>query len=153
MIRRTLCLLDQVMYIHVCFNFPIGNSYDDEQRCVVSGYDNGDIKMFDLRMMCLKWEANVKSGVMLMSFICCYSNHSGMCVFRCVQSSLIARTYPWTKWSPLHLKQSFMSTISEHIIPKRDLLLLRKRYACHFKKKLWRPIFGNLRDTLYMMNR
>lgn len=30
----------------------------------MSGYDNGDIKMFDLRMMCLKWETNVKSGVM-----------------------------------------------------------------------------------------
>lgn len=29
----------------------------------MSGYDNGDIKMFDLRMMCLKWETNVKSGV------------------------------------------------------------------------------------------
>ena len=41
----------------------IGNSFNDEERCVVSGYDNGDIKMFDLRMMCLKWEANVKSGV------------------------------------------------------------------------------------------
>ena len=30
----------------------------------MSGYDNGDIKMFDLRMMCLRWETNVKSGVM-----------------------------------------------------------------------------------------
>lgn len=28
----------------------IGNSYNDEERCVLAGYDNGDIKMFDMRM-------------------------------------------------------------------------------------------------------
>jgi hypothetical protein len=28
----------------------IGNSYDNEERCVLAGYDNGDVKMFDLRM-------------------------------------------------------------------------------------------------------
>ncbi len=27
-----------------------GNSYNDEERCVLAGYDNGDIKMFDLKM-------------------------------------------------------------------------------------------------------
>jgi len=27
-----------------------GNSYNDEERCVLAGYDNGDVKMFDLRM-------------------------------------------------------------------------------------------------------
>lgn len=27
----------------------LGNSYDDEERCLLAGYDNGDIKMFDLR--------------------------------------------------------------------------------------------------------
>jgi len=43
--------------------FPIGNSFNDDERFVAAGYDNGDIKMFDLRMMSLKWETNVKSGV------------------------------------------------------------------------------------------
>jgi hypothetical protein len=28
----------------------VGNSYNDEERCVLAGYDNGDVKMFDLRM-------------------------------------------------------------------------------------------------------
>jgi hypothetical protein len=27
----------------------VGNSYNDEERCVLAGYDNGDVKMFDLR--------------------------------------------------------------------------------------------------------
>ena len=27
----------------------IGNSFNDEERCVLAGYDNGDVKMFDLR--------------------------------------------------------------------------------------------------------
>lgn len=27
-----------------------GNSFNDEERCLLAGYDNGDVKMFDLRM-------------------------------------------------------------------------------------------------------
>ena len=46
-----------------CWAVAFGNSYNDEERCVVSGYDNGDIKMFDLRTMKLRWETNVKNGV------------------------------------------------------------------------------------------
>lgn len=44
-----------------------GNSFDDEERCVVAGYDNGDIKLFDLRKMSLRWETNVKNGVRRLS--------------------------------------------------------------------------------------
>ena len=32
-----------------CWCVAFGNSYNDEERCVLAGYDNGDIKMFDLR--------------------------------------------------------------------------------------------------------
>ena len=28
-----------------------------------AGYDNGDVKLFDLRTMSLRWETNVKNGV------------------------------------------------------------------------------------------
>ena len=28
---------------------PPGNSYNDEERVVAAGYDNGDVKIFDLR--------------------------------------------------------------------------------------------------------
>ncbi|RNA40957.1 WD repeat-containing 92 [Brachionus plicatilis] len=45
-----------------------GHSYNSHERAVCSGYDNGDIKLFDLRNMCLKWEANVKNGVCCLEF-------------------------------------------------------------------------------------
>ena len=32
-----------------CWTVAFGNSYNDEERCVLAGYDNGDVKMFDLR--------------------------------------------------------------------------------------------------------
>jgi hypothetical protein len=40
-----------------------GNAYNPHDRCVCAGYDNGDIKLFDLRNMALRWETNVKNGV------------------------------------------------------------------------------------------
>jgi len=33
-----------------CWSVAFGNSYNDEERCVLAGYDNGDVKMYDLRM-------------------------------------------------------------------------------------------------------
>ena len=48
-----------------------GNSFNDEERCVAAGYDNGDIKLFDLRKMNLRWETNVNNGVShLSAFVC-----------------------------------------------------------------------------------
>ena len=40
-----------------------GNSYNDEERCVLAGYDNGDVKLFDLRTGTVRYETNVKNGV------------------------------------------------------------------------------------------
>ena len=41
----------------------VGNSHSNEDRFVCSGYDNGDIKVFDLRNLSLFWEKNLKNGV------------------------------------------------------------------------------------------
>ncbi len=46
-----------------CWTVAFGNSYNDTERCVCAGYDNGDIKMFDMRKMSCRWETNVKNGV------------------------------------------------------------------------------------------
>ncbi len=32
-----------------CWTVAFGNSYSDAERCVLAGYDNGDVKLFDLR--------------------------------------------------------------------------------------------------------
>jgi len=46
-----------------CWTVAFGNSYNDEERCIVAGYDNGDVKMFDLRTSSIRWEHNCANGV------------------------------------------------------------------------------------------
>ena len=43
--------------------FFTGHAHNQVDRCVAAGYDNGDIKLFDLKNMSLRWETNVKNGV------------------------------------------------------------------------------------------
>ena len=45
------------------FFYFLGHAYNVHDRCLCAGYDNGDIKLFDLRNMSLRWETNVKNGV------------------------------------------------------------------------------------------
>eukprot|EP00762_Andalucia_godoyi_P001861 ANDGO_06097.mRNA.1 WD repeat-containing protein 92 homolog len=46
-----------------CWAVAFGNGVSGEDRCVAAGYDNGDIKLFDLRMNALRWESNIGVGV------------------------------------------------------------------------------------------
>lgn len=40
-----------------------------------AGYDNGDIKLFDLRNMSLRWETNIKNGVMYLKILFNFFEH------------------------------------------------------------------------------
>jgi WD40 repeat protein len=51
-----------------CWTVCFGNSYSDEERCLAAGYDNGDVKLFDLRMNAVRWETNVGNGVVSVDF-------------------------------------------------------------------------------------
>eukprot|EP00041_Stephanoeca_diplocostata_P008006 m.114948 g.114948 ORF g.114948 m.114948 type:complete len:359 (-) comp17130_c0_seq2:395-1471(-) len=51
-----------------CWAVAFGNSLNDEERCVAAGYDNGDVKMFDLRTMSLRWETHLPNGVCALQF-------------------------------------------------------------------------------------
>lgn len=51
-----------------CWAVAFGNSFNDSERIVVAGYDNGDLKMFDLRTMSLRWECNLKNGVTTINY-------------------------------------------------------------------------------------
>ena len=51
-----------------CWSVAFGDTYNADERCVCAGYDNGDIKMFDLRTMSVKWETNVSNGVCCVEF-------------------------------------------------------------------------------------
>lgn len=45
-----------------CWCVAFGNSYNTEERVVVAGYDNGDIMLYDLRTMSVRWSKCVKNG-------------------------------------------------------------------------------------------
>lgn len=51
-----------------CWSVGFGNSYNSQERVVAAGYDNGDVKLFDLRAMSLRWESNLKNGVCGLEF-------------------------------------------------------------------------------------
>lgn len=46
-----------------CWCVAMGNSQTKEERCIVSGYDNGDIKLYDIRAGLLRYDTNVGNGV------------------------------------------------------------------------------------------
>lgn len=51
-----------------CWATCFGNSYNDEERCVGAGYDNGDVKLWDLRANAMLWETNCANGVVGLEF-------------------------------------------------------------------------------------
>lgn len=46
-----------------CWTVAFGNAHNQEERCIAAGYDNGDVKIFDLKTNCLRWDTNVQNGV------------------------------------------------------------------------------------------
>jgi hypothetical protein len=51
-----------------CWTVRMGNSHSADDRCVAAGYDNGDVKIFDLRTQQMLHEFNVANGVCDMEF-------------------------------------------------------------------------------------
>ncbi|XP_059077700.1 dynein axonemal assembly factor 10 isoform X2 [Cryptomeria japonica] len=66
-----------------CWSVAFGNSYNDEERCVMAGYDNGDIKLFDLRTGKVPWETTLKSGVCGIQF-----DRKDIAMNKCVATTL-----------------------------------------------------------------
>lgn len=51
-----------------CWSVAFGGAYSDDERCVAAGYDNGDLKLFDLRTMSLRWETHLPNGICNVEF-------------------------------------------------------------------------------------
>ena len=51
-----------------CWTVAFGNSYNNEEKCIAAGYDNGDLKLFDLRSNSLRWDTNLMNGVCHIEF-------------------------------------------------------------------------------------
>jgi len=45
------------------FNDSFGNCHNSDQRVIAAGYDNGDVKLFDLKTQMFLWDTNLKNGV------------------------------------------------------------------------------------------
>jgi WD40 repeat protein len=51
-----------------CWTVCFGNTVSQHDPVVVAGYDNGDVRLIDLRNMKVRWETNTKKGVCHVSF-------------------------------------------------------------------------------------
>ncbi|KAG2382948.1 hypothetical protein C9374_004915 [Naegleria lovaniensis] len=51
-----------------CWAVCLGNSFNANERVCASGYENGDLKIFDLRTNSVLWETNLKNGICSLQF-------------------------------------------------------------------------------------
>jgi WD repeat-containing protein 92 len=51
-----------------CWAVSFGNCYNDQERVLSAGYDNGDIKLFDLRTNYLQWDHNLANAICGLQF-------------------------------------------------------------------------------------
>lgn len=51
-----------------CWAVAFGDSFNNEDRIVAAGYDNGDLKLFDLRQLAVRWETTLKNGICCIEF-------------------------------------------------------------------------------------
>ena len=51
-----------------CWSVCYGNVFDNHDSVVVAGYDNGDLRLIDLRTNTVRWEKTLKNGVCHVSF-------------------------------------------------------------------------------------
>lgn len=66
--HKPIVVLKQTATKADCWASAFGNSFNGTDRCVVTGYDNGEVKMLDLRSMRIRWETQLPSGVCHLSF-------------------------------------------------------------------------------------
>lgn len=55
-------------YSRDCWAVSFGNSFNNDERCICAGFDNGDIKLFNLRTNKIQWEKNCKNGITSIEF-------------------------------------------------------------------------------------
>eukprot|EP01018_Ginkgo_biloba_P006858 Gb_33425 [translate_table: standard] len=112
-----------------CWTVAFGNSYNDEERCVLAGYDSGDIKMFDLRTGKIRWETSVNNGVCGIQF-----DRKDIKMNKCVATTLESKfhvfdlrtQHPEKGFSSLTEKVSHGTTIwgVKHLPQNREVFMV-----------------------------
>jgi len=101
-----------------CWTCCFGNSYDNNNRSVCAGYDNGDVKLLDLTAQKVQWQTNLKNGVCSVEFdrkdikqnkLLCTTLESSFAVFDMRTfnknegyASMINNKHPSTIWVGAH---------------------------------------------------
>ncbi|KAK7103868.1 dynein axonemal assembly factor 10-like [Littorina saxatilis] len=110
-----------------CWAVAFGHAYNDQDRCVAAGYDNGDVKLFDLRAMSLRWETNIKNGVCCLEF-----DRKDISMNKLVATSLESKFHVWdmrtqhpTKGFASVIEKAHKSTVwlARHLPQNRDIFM------------------------------
>lgn len=51
-----------------CWSVCFGDAFSASDRCLAAGFDNGDVKLLDMRTNQIRWETNVSNGVTSVEF-------------------------------------------------------------------------------------
>lgn len=51
-----------------CWTVAAGNAHSPDSRIIAAGFDNGDVKLFDLRTCKILWQCNLANGVCSLEF-------------------------------------------------------------------------------------
>ncbi|KAF8568418.1 hypothetical protein P879_08918 [Paragonimus westermani] len=110
-----------------CWTVAFGHAYNNQDRCLAAGYDNGDVKLFDLRAMKVRWETNVKNGVCSLQF-----DRKDIQMNKLVATSLEGKIHVWDMRTQ-HPKHGFASLTEKtqgstvwqvrHLPQQRDIFM------------------------------
>ncbi|KFM80673.1 WD repeat-containing protein 92, partial [Stegodyphus mimosarum] len=110
-----------------CWTVAFGNAYNNDERCICAGYDNGDLKLFDLRNMSIRWEYNLRNGVCCVEF-----DRKDISMNKLVATTLESkfhvfdmRTYHPKKGYTSLIKKAHKSTVwlARHLPQNRDVFM------------------------------
>jgi WD40 repeat protein len=107
----------------------LGGSTDESERSVAAGFDNGDVKLFDLRAMAVKWEEEVAGGICSLQF-----DRKDIQLNKLVATCLHGQVHAWDLRTH-HAKEGFARTdarlksssatvwCGRHLPQNRDVLM------------------------------
>ncbi|CAG0897899.1 unnamed protein product [Darwinula stevensoni] len=111
-----------------CWTVAFGGAHSIEERVVCAGFENGDIKMFDLRSMGILWETNAKNGICSVEF-----DRKDIPMNKVVATTLESKfmifdlrtRHPTKGFSSLTQKTAHKSTVwlCRHLPQNRDLFM------------------------------
>lgn len=118
-----------------CWTVCFGGSFNNQERQVSAGYDNGDLKVFDLRKNKVIWETNLMNGICGIEYdrkdikpnkLVCTTLESRIVLFDVrVEQTYLSKTTNKNEKHPYLSKKAHKSTIwgCKHLPQNRDIFM------------------------------